>query len=209
MIIVLGIVITILVALLVYKYEAIEAMIFDREDLNFSSIGGDTIKLCTLCGALVGAVEFIYQTILDRSAFSLGYSSIWGFIVNGLPYVAFGFVSFCVYKVFILEVSLGWKIGRSLFIVVASVMGMIGGAIVSVLAIVVIVLFFILTVFTKSSFSGSGVTAKANSSNDYDATTVDENGFERKLKKTGAFSYRDDKGNEWEDDGLGKKKKKN
>lgn len=72
-----------------------------------------------------------------------------------------------------------------------------------------IVLFFILTVFTKSSFSGSGVTAKANSSNDYDATTVDENGFERKLKKTGAFSYRDDKGNEWEDDGLGNVSRKN
>ncbi len=207
-IIVLGIAIIIVMALLVYKYEKIEAAIFGNVETNFSSIGGDTIKLSIVCGGLVGAVGFIYQGIFDRSAFSLGFSSIWGCVVNGLPYIAFIFISYCVYKVLMSEASIGGKIGRSLFIIVASLIGMIGGAILSILAIAVIVFFIVMSLFSKVAFSGSGATTSVGPKDDYDATTTDENGYERKLKKTGACTYRDDKGDYWEDDGLGFVKRK-
>lgn len=206
----IGIVMLIVMIVVMFKYKTVEAAIFDNGDTDYHSIGDDSMKMCIVCGAAVGATAFIYQIINDRTAFSLGFSSIWGIIVNGLPYAAFACISASVYKACTTETTPGRMVGRSLFVITACLLGMAGGAAGSVIAIVAIVFIAIISVFFKTAFSGGGTTPKnsGNTNNDYDAKTTDEDGWERKLKKNGAFTYLDDKGREWEEDGFGNVRRK-
>lgn len=156
----IGIVMLIVMIVVMFKYKTVEAAIFDNGDTDYHSIGDDSMKMCIVCGAAVGATAFIYQIINDRTAFSLGFSSIWGIIVNGLPYAAFACISASVYKACTTETTPGRMVGRSLFVITACLLGMAGGAAGSVIAIVAIVFIAIISVFFKTAFSGGGTTPK-------------------------------------------------
>ncbi len=200
--IIIIIVVAILLGSIMFKYSAIESFLFNKGDGEFFPIGDIAMKVCIATGAIAGATGLIYSAINDESIFSVGFSSIWGIICNGLPYVAFAVISFCVYMICTVETTVVRMILRSLFLVVSCVLGIIGGVIASIIAIVLIIFaMFISILFKTSPFGGAGSSSK-ESNNDYDATITDENGYERKLRDVGCGRYQDDKGDYWRDSGL-------
>ncbi len=187
-----------------FKYDSIEAYFFNKNDGSFLSIGNKAMKICVSVGALVGATAFIYQMVANESAFSLGLSSVWGFICNGLPYIAFAVVAYCLYKVCMIETSTKRIVLRSIFLVLSCVLGMIGGAIASVVAIVVVIFVVLISAIFKINLSGGSGSGGSggSSSDDYDSKITDESGNERKLKDVGFGRYQDDKGDYWKSSGF-------
>ncbi len=202
--IILIIAVAVLLGAIMFKYSAIEAYFFDRGDGEYVSIGNKAMKMSITIGALVGVTALAYKLFYDRSAFDEGLSSVWGIICNAVPYVGFAIIGYCVYNICMTESTVGRIVARSLFVVISCVLGMIGGAIASILAIMIVILLVFLSALLKVNLMGGGSGSSKSKEDNYDATTTDENGFERKLKDVGFGRYQDDKGDYWKDSAPGR-----
>ena len=204
----IGIIILIAVLAIIFKYDAIERGLFDKGEPDYEPIGNKTMKFCLFCGAVMGIVTVISGFANNKSPFTDGFSSIWGIIVNGLPYVAFAAISASIYKTCLSETSAGRIAARAAFITTACLIGLAGGFAGSIIAIIALIFLAVISAFFKTSFNLK-TSSKQSNDNDYDATLTDEHGFERKLRHEGLNSYRDDKGDRWEDTGMGNMVRKN
>lgn len=197
------VVIGIIVAI-IYKYGAIERAMFGGDDPDFVSVGSGTMKLCVLCGAIMGIASVVGGMITDKAPIAQGFSSTWGIVTNGAAITAFASIAVSIYKVFMAETSAGRIAGRTAWVVVACLIGLGGGFAGSVIALVVLALLAILSAFLKTSLMPKMPSGGSSREGDYDATTTDEMGFERKLRNNGPGSYRDDQGRSWRDAGGGR-----
>lgn len=203
--IILIVVVLIIVLAVMFKYKAIEAAIFDNGTDDYEPIGDISLKLCIAIGAVIGIVAFVGEMFTNRSPGSLGFSNIWGILFNGLPYVAFLTMSVSVYNVIMAETSIGRMIGRSLFVIVACLIGAFGGVVASVLAILAIFLYLIIAFALKVFFGMNAPTPSMgnNKENEEVLKITDEHGYERILKDIGMGKYKDDKGDRWRSSGYG------
>ncbi len=202
----IGIVLLIIVAGIMFKYAALENMLFGSGE-DYVPIGNTTMKICIGTGALVAVVAFIYQIINNESPYTHGVDSIWGIICNVLPYFAFAAISYCVYRVCVTESSVGRMIARSLFVVFSGVICLAGAAIGSIMVIVILtvlaILYIMLKVWLGGGASSSSSSSSSNQEEEETYKITDENGWERTLKPHGFNTYKDDKGDYWKDNGNG------
>lgn len=203
--IILAIVVVIAILFFIKKYAAIDAKLFNRGAEEFQPMGKVSVYISVCLGALIGFIVTIYSMFGDGNPFALGFTS-WGIVCNIIPFLLFATIAVCFYMAFAHETTWGRRVARALFMTVACTLGFVGGIIGSILVLVALFVWVLLKViFAMLTDSASSNSSKpATTEEQYDATTTDEYGFERKLKSTGFGGYIDDKGDRWKDADNGK-----
>lgn len=203
--IILSIVAVIAILFFIKKYAAIDAKLFDNGVDEFKPLGKITVYVSVCLGALIGFIVAIYSMFGDGNPFKLGFSS-WGIVCNIVPYLLFACIAVGFYLAFANETTRGRRIARALFMMFACIIGFAGGVAGSILVLVALFLWMILKVVFAMLTDGASSAAAAApeplpQAEEYDAKTIDEHGFERKLKSTGFGGYVDDRGDRWKDAG--------
>lgn len=177
------------------KYASIDAKLFDNG--SYVPMGSVCLYISICLGAIMGFVVAIYSMVCSENPFDLGFSS-WGIVCHIIPYLLFLTISVCFYRAFSVEAKLSRCIWRSLFMLVACLLGFIGGVLGSVITLLFVCLWVALKVILAMLGGSSSRSSRSSSKEEeYDATITDESGFERKLKETSYDTYVDDKGDRW------------
>lgn len=189
------IVLFILALLLVIKYNKIDTALFGyvRKDAKYVPFGQKSILASAACGAVM-AVGVVMKKIFNMNW------EVEGYVVAGILLLII-VVSYNVYRSFTLMPTMGSAIGKSIFLLCTSIIGAAVGVVGSLIIIGLLILYLILMVFTGALSGGNSTTSSYNNEPEYDATTTDESGFERKLRESGS-GYIDDKGDRWKSSGY-------
>ena len=179
------------------NFEKIDRHLFDSVE-GYEPFGIGVVYLSTVVGAFFGCL-FIYSEMIDKDMDSVP-------IVTVLLTLLLMLVCYNVFQAFLYMRSSGSIFGKSLFMLVSCAFAMLVGAVGSVVVILLVIAFLVLSLFGKVAFgssSSSGGQSSSSDSSDPEYTIEDERGYKRTLKQHGWNTYRDDKGDYWEDNGDG------
>lgn len=200
--IIIAIVAVIAILFFIKKYTTIDDKLFNNGVDEFKPMGKVAVYVSVCLGAIIGFVVAIYSMFGEGNPFALGFTS-WGIVCNIVPYLLIACIAVCFYMAYANERTPNRRLGRALFMTVACLLGFVGGFVGSILVLVALLLWLllklVLTMLTDGASSSSKAPEAPAAEEQYDATTTDEHGFERKLKSTGFGGYIDDKGDHWKD----------
>ena len=188
---------------LVKKFPALERALFvSKNDPEAKLMGSATFYIAVCLGAVAGTMGFVYNLATNLNIFDLGFGSPLGLIFNIIPYLLFLDIAVCFYMAFAWESTTARRIARATFLLVSCALGFAGGVIGSILAICIVILAFLWKLLLAMMGVKPDNKKHENKEEEYDAT-VNEDGFERKLKEVGINRYQDDKGDYWVSDNDG------
>lgn len=179
------------------NFEKIDRHLFDSAE-GYEPFGIGVVYLSAVVGAFFGCL-FIYCEMIDKS-------------IEPVPIVAvvltllLMLVCYNVFQAFLYMHSSGGIFGKSLFMLVSCAFAMLVGAVGSVVVIILVIAFLVLSLLGKAAFgdsSSSGEQRSSSDSSEPEYTTSDEHGNTRTLKQDGWNRFKDDRGDYWNDNGDG------
>lgn len=179
------------------NFEKIDRHLFDSAE-GYEPFGIGVVYLSAVVGAFFGCL-FIYCEMIDKN-------------IEPVPIVAvvltllLMLVCYNVFQAFLYMHSSGGIFGKSLFMLVSCAFAMLVGAVGSVVVIILVIAFLVLSLLGKAAFgdsSSSGEQRSSSDSSEPEYTTEDEHGNTRTLKQDGWNRFKDDRGNYWNDNGDG------
>lgn len=179
------------------NFEKIDRHLFDSAE-GYEPFGIGVVYLSAVVGAFFGCL-FIYCEMIDKS-------------IEPVPIVAvvltllLMLVCYNVFQAFLYMHSSGGIFGKSLFMLVSCAFAMLVGAVGSVVVIILVIAFLVLSLLGKAAFgdsSSSGEQRSSSDSSEPEYTTEDEHGNTRTLKQDGWNRFKDDRGDYWNDNGDG------
>ena len=179
------------------NFEKIDRHLFDSAE-GYEPFGIGVVYLSAVVGAFFGCL-LIYCEMIDKS-------------IEPVPIVAvvltllLMLVCYNVFQAFLYMHSSGGIFGKSLFMLVSCAFAMLVGAVGSVVVIILVIAFLVLSLLGKAAFgdsSSSGEQRSSSDSSEPEYTTEDEHGNTRTLKQDGWNRFKDDRGDYWNDNGDG------